>query len=100
MTAENYFRKYETLCIYYKSEEKEKIKEFLSESGYPVPKKMDSPILLYKDKTISFISGFAMAILYSLPDKEFRKYRPNVKKIELKELSAPETDSKWYESRK
>ena len=98
MTLKQIFARYEAACISFSPSEKEKLIKYLSEYGFAVPKNAESPILAHRNKSMSFVRGFAANTLYSLSEKDFKKFWPEVLRIEFRMLSDEKT-SEWYRQR-
>ena len=99
MKINELLKRHETLCLSFTAEETDEIRSRLSAEGFSLPPVLFSPILLHRDRTANSISGFAAAVLYSLPRRELSKYRPGVRKIDFCEITPSEEKSGWYDSR-
>ena len=98
MNITQLLNRYETVYLKFEPSEEEPLKLRLKSLGFGFPEKLESPVKIHRNRTVSFITGFCEGMLYS--SSEFEKFRPNYLKEDYKNLSPENIESFWNKTRR
>ena len=68
MNLNQLLNSYETIYLKFEPNEEEPLKKRLKSLGFDFPEKLKSPVKIHRNRTVSFITGFAEGMLYSSSD--------------------------------
>ena len=98
MNITQLLKNYEKICLSFESEDEVELKKRLMILGYRIPEDFRSPVIIHRNKTLSFITGFVSGMFFSQPEWKLRK--SGIFKTDYKKLSPEEIKSGWYKVRK
>ena len=98
MNITQLLKNYEKICLSFESQDEEELKKRLMILGYRIPKDFRSPVIIHRNKTLSFITGFVSGMFFSQSEWKLRK--SGIFKTNYKKLSPEENKSGWYKVRK
>lgn len=98
MNITQLLRNYESVCLEFNDEQKEKLKKRLIRLGFKVPENFRSPVIIHRNRTLSFITGFVSGMFFNQPNRKLKK--AGIIKTDYTKLSPEEIRSEWYKVRK
>ncbi len=98
MNITQLLKNYKIICLSFNDEEEDELRKRLVILGSRIPKNFHSPVIIHRDKSLSFITGFVSGTFFSQSVKKLK--RAGIIKIEYSELSPEEINSGWYRARK
>ena len=97
MNITQLLKNYETICLSFGSEDETKLKTRLLRLGFKVPENFRSPVIIHRNGTLSFITGFVSGMFFSQSEGKLK--RAGIIKTDYKKLSPEEIKSGWYKAR-
>ena len=98
MNITQLLKNYEKICLSFESEDEMKLKKRLMILGYRIPKDFRSPVIIHRNKTLSFITGFVSGMFFNQPKEKLKE--KGIIKVKYSELSPEDSFSAWYNARK
>ena len=98
MNITQLLKNYEKICLSFESENEVELKKRLMILGYRIPEDFRSPVIIHRNKTLSFITGFVSGMFFS--QSEWKLQKAGIIKTEYSKLSPEEIKSGWYKVRK
>ena len=98
MDLSQLLKNYETVCLDFKEEEKELLKARFLRLGFRVPKNFSSPVIIHRDGTLSFITGFVSGMFFNQPKEKLKE--KGIIKVKYSELNPEDSFSALYNARK
>lgn len=91
-------KNYEKICLSFESKDEDELKKRLMILGYRIPEDFCSPVIIHRDGTLSFITGFVSGMFFNQPKEKLKE--KGIIKVKYSELNPEDSFSAWYNSRK
>lgn len=97
MNIAQLLKNYEKICLSFDSEQEKELIKRLTVLGFKIPENFRSPVIIHRDRTLSFINGFVSGMYFSQPAYKLKRY--GIIKTDYSKLSEEEIKSGWYKAR-
>ena len=97
MNITQLLKNYEKICLSFNKQDEDKLKKRLMILGFRIPKDFRSPVIIHRNKSLSFITGFVSGMFFSQSVNKLK--RAGIIKIDYSKLSPEEIKSGWYKVR-
>ena len=91
-------KNYEKICLSFESKDEDELKKRLMILGYRISEDFCSPVIIHRDGTLSFITGFVSGMFFNQPKEKLKE--KGIIKVKYSELNPEDSFSAWYNSRK
>ena len=84
-------KNYEKICLSFESKDEDELKKRLMILGYRIPEDFCSPVIIHRDGTLSFITGFVSGMFFNQPKEKLKEKFPGVDVLTLSATPIPRT---------